>query len=136
MSRPADPSGENTFMILNLEEIMSGAPDQSLGNYQRLSPSSRSDTTQRAVKNLSNTPIRLYTEPDIAWWMRERGGDHSGMNALDCSAMINELNRLGNSEAMLIITENKGYRKPDNKRHPHSWSIVDNNELIELLLSK
>ena len=50
--------------------------------------------------------------------------------------MINELNRLGNQNAELITTQKKGYRKPDNKRHPHSWSIVDNDELINWLLNQ
>ena len=49
---------------------------------------------------------------------------------------IQELNRLGNPDAVLITTRNKGFRKPENKRHPHSWSIVDNDELIRWLLRK
>jgi len=44
--------------------------------------------------------------------------------------MINELNRLGNKSATLITKHNKGFRNSDNIRHPHSWSIVDNDELI------
>jgi hypothetical protein len=58
------------------------------------------------------------------------------MNASECSAMINELNRLGNEKAKLITTQNKGFIKPDNKRHPHSWSIEDNDELIVWLLNQ
>jgi hypothetical protein len=50
--------------------------------------------------------------------------------------MINELNRLGNTKATLITTQNKGFRKPDNRRHPHSWSIVDKKELIIWLLNQ
>ena len=47
-----------------------------------------------------------------------------------------ELNQLGNLKANLILTQNKGFRKPDNNRHPHSWSIVDNDELIVWLLNQ
>ena len=50
--------------------------------------------------------------------------------------MINELNRLGNQNAELITTQNKGYRKPDNRRHPHSWNIVDHEELTQWLLDQ
>lgn len=50
--------------------------------------------------------------------------------------MINELNRLGNNNAELIVTENKGYRKPYNVRYPHFWSIVDNDGLIIWLAEK
>jgi len=49
---------------------------------------------------------------------------------------INELNRLGNEKASLIVTENKGFRKLQNSRHPHSWSIVDVDELIDWLLAQ
>lgn len=50
--------------------------------------------------------------------------------------MINELNRLGNNNAELILTEKKGYRKPYRLRPPHSWSIVDNEEIITWLVEQ
>lgn len=133
LSQPAEPSRENAFMINKLEEVMGGSPKKALQSYQQTSPYSMSDTTQQSIRPLLNTPIRLYTEPDVNWWINQRGGDFSGMNALDCSAMINELKRLGNKNAELITTENRGFRKPDNEKHPHSWSIVDDEELIKWL---
>ncbi len=80
--------------------------------------------------------MRIYTEPDINGWLKERVADLTSMNVAECSAMINDLNGLGNQNAALITTKNKGYRKPDNYRHPHSWSIVENNELIKWLLKQ
>lgn len=127
-------SEENMYMINRLEGLMGGKPSMNLAEYHRLSPYSFSDTTQRAIKNLLNVSLRIYTEPDVNWWIRERGQDFSDMNAFDGAAMINELNRLGNENAVLITTENKGFRRPDGTRHPHSWSIVDDEELIEWLL--
>jgi hypothetical protein len=50
--------------------------------------------------------------------------------------MINELNRLGNRHATLVVTQDKGYRKPTNQRHPHAWSIADSGELVEWLLQQ
>lgn len=52
------------------------------------------------------------------------------MNAIDLAALINELKILDNRRAELIITHDKGYL-PDGTRHPHSWSIVDEKELID-----
>jgi len=127
---------EAIYMVDRIEKEMNGTPEIAIENYYKYSPYTFSDNNQTAIKYLINTPIRYYTEPDINWWLKERGGDYSGMNALDGSCMINELNRLGNSNAFLIATQNKGYRKPDNRRHPHSWSIVDNIELINWLLSQ
>jgi hypothetical protein len=47
--------------------------------------------------------------------------------------MINELQRLGNRNAVLVTTTNKGYRKPNNMRHPHSWSIANSKQIIKWL---
>jgi hypothetical protein len=90
--------------------------------------------TQTAIKNIIKLPLRIYSEPDVNWWLKENEVDFTGMNVSECSAMINELNRLGNTKAELIITQNKGFRKPSNSKHPHSWSIVQNNDLIQWLL--
>jgi dienelactone hydrolase len=136
LSKNNEANQENVYMIDRLEKETGGSPKTKLFEYYSLSPYSFSDTTQTAVKKLINLPLRIYTEPDINWWLKERGADLTSMNATECSAMINELNRLGNQKAELITTQNKGYRKPDNKRHPHSWSIVYNDELIKWLLKQ
>ena len=136
LSKENEANQENIYMIERLEKETGGSPSTHLAEYYKLSPYSFSDSTQTAIRKLSNMPLRIYTEPDINWWLKERGADFTNMNATECSAMINELNRLGNESAELITTQNKGYRKPQNKRHPHSWSIVDNDELIKWLLKQ
>jgi hypothetical protein len=128
------PDEERVYMIERLEKEMGGSPETALEKYHKTSPYSFSDTTQTAIKNIIEVPLRIYSEPDVNWRLKENAEDFTGMNVSECSAMINELNRLGNTKAELIITQNKGYRKPYNSRHPHSWSIVNNNELIEWLL--
>ena len=133
LSKESEASQENIYMIDRLEKETGGNPLTHLAQYYNISPYSFTDTTQTEIKKLINVPLRIYTEPDINWWLKQRGADFTSMNATECSAMINELNRLGNQNAELITTENKGYRKPDNRRHPHSWSIVDNDELIKWL---
>ena len=50
--------------------------------------------------------------------------------------LINELKKLGNAKAIIITTTNRGYRKPNNVRHPHSWSIVNPPEIIKWLESQ
>lgn len=129
-----EPSQENVYMVKRIEEIFGGTPETALSNFHKISPYSFSDTIQSAVKKFGNIPLRIYSEPDVQWWLKNRDADFTSMNVTECSAFINELNRLGNDKAELILTENKGYRKPNNLRHPHSWSIVDNDELIEWLL--
>lgn len=129
-------SKEEAYMMGRLEELMNGTPEKFINNSYNYSPYSVSDTTQTAIKYIRNIPITYYSEPDINWWMKEYNLDYSGLNALDGSCMINELKLLGNNNANLVITQDKGYRKPNNRKQPHSWSIVDNPELIKWLLSQ
>ncbi len=128
-----DVAAENTYMLKRYEEQFGGSPKEFLENYYKLSPYSFTDTTQYAIKTLVNLPIRFYTEPDVAWWMKD-GVDYSGMNAFDLAAVTNELRSMGNSEVELIATMNRGYRKPGNKKNPHSWSIVEPKDLVRWLL--
>ena len=136
LSTDNKPNQENIYIVERLEKETGGSPKTNLLAYNKFSPYSFSDTTQTAIKKLTKIPLRIYTEPDISWWMKERRADFTSMNSTECSAMINELNRLGNTNATLITTQNKGFRKPDNSRHPHSWSIVNNDELIKWLLKQ
>ena len=136
LSKDGEANPENIYIIGRLEKEIGGNPTTHLAEYYKISAYSFSDTTQTEIKKLYNIPLRIYTEPDINWWLQERQADFMSMNAAESSAMINELKRLGNTKAELIITQNKGYRKPDNRRHPHSWSIVDNDELIQWLLKQ
>ena len=136
LSKNTQPNEEAVYFVNRIKKETGGTPENNIKNYYRLSPYSFNDTAQTAVKNLVSVPLRLYSEPDIDWWLKERGTDYYGMNVFDQSAMINELNKLGNNKATLVVTLNKGYRKPNNHRHPHSWSIAEPNELIAWLLAQ
>lgn len=134
LSDPAKINSEVTYMIDRIEKEMNGNPETAKKSFYDNSPYSYSDTTQTAIRNLLGTPIMLIAEPDIQWWLTERGYDYSYINVTDQAAMINELQKLGNKKAILVTTTNKGYRKPNNKRHPHSWSIADPVGLTSWLL--
>ena len=118
------------------EKEMGGTPETALQNFYNNSPYSFSDTTQRAIKALLKTPIMIISEPDIQWWLTQRGYDYSYINITDQAAMINELQKLGNDKAVLITTTEKGYRKSNNVRHPHSWSIADPKQTVKWLQSQ
>jgi esterase/lipase len=136
LSNPAKVNGEVFYMIDRIKKEMKGTPKTALKNFYIHSPYSFSDTTQKAIKNLIKTPIMIISEPDIQWWLKERGYDYSYNNITDHAAMINELQRLGNNNAVLVTTRDKGYRKPNNMRHPHSWSIADPGQIIKWLQSQ
>jgi hypothetical protein len=136
LSNPEKVNQEVFYMIDRIEKEMKGTPKTALKTFYTNSPYSFSDTTQKAIKSLIKTPIMLISEPDIQWGLKERGYDVSYNNITDHSAMINELQRLGNNNAILVTTIDKGYRKPDNIRHPISWSIADPEKLIKWLQTR
>ncbi|MBN9385910.1 MAG: hypothetical protein J0H74_34460 [Chitinophagaceae bacterium] len=133
LSNPVQVNGEVIYMMDRIKKEMNGTPATALENFYNNSPYSMSDTTQRSVKALVKTPIMIISEPDIQWWLSQRGYDYSFLNITDQAAMINELKKLGNDKAVLLPTVNKGYRKPNNKRHPHSWSIADPEQVVKWL---
>ena len=51
-------------------------------------------------------------------------------NGTDIVAMINDLKLMGNPDANVIITMGKGVRL-NGTRHPHSWSIMDNEDCMK-----
>ena len=125
---------ELIYMTNRIEKELKGTPISNPQNYINQSPYCFNDTNQTAIKNIINTPIRYYTEPELNWKMKELGStDFSDINGLDGSCMINELVLLGNKNAELILTKNKGYRRPNHRKQPHSWSIIDEEELIQWL---
>lgn len=136
LSIPSQVNGEVTYMIDRIKKELGGTPETALENFYNNSPYSYSDTTQRAIKPLIKTPIMIISEPDIQWWLSQRGYDYSYINITDQAAMINELQRLGNNKAVLVTTHDKGFREPGHIRHPHSWSIADPEQLVDWLLKQ
>ena len=112
-----------------LKSNLGGTPSSHMTEYLNYSPISHLDTDSNKLNFLKDTHVRVYTEPDIHWWMTKRGKDYYGMNSVDAALLVNELNWIGSTRASLITTMNKGV-KPDGSIHPHSWSIVDEFELI------
>lgn len=123
-------ANEGTWVSAYLEDNLGGTPTENPAGYLSYSPYAYLRTGNHYLQHLQNTPIRAYTEPDVQWWMETRRKSYYDMNSVDLAGLINELKLLGNERAELITTTGKGY-KPDGSRHPHSWSIVDEKELID-----
>lgn len=108
-----------------------GVGDSSRTKLQAVSP--YNDGALASFDNLANlkkVSLRFYTEPDTSWWQQNRGLDYEFMNSYPIGLLYQEAKRTGEYEVCLITSTNKGYRA-NGDRHPHSWSIVDQNLLIE-----
>jgi hypothetical protein len=118
-----------------LEKKLGGNPQKKLKAYQKASPYCYNALDGGNAIFLKNIPVRIIHEPDVNWWIENRRQDYTGMNSIDAAGLVNQLKILGNQNAELVETHNKGFR-PDGSRHPHSWSIVNEKELIDWCLEK
>ncbi len=121
-------ANEGRWVTAALEQNLGGTPREAPGTYRTYSPFYR-DMPPEDLAYLRGVAIRLYSEPDVQWWITERGKDYYDMNTIDAAALVNTLRLGGHDQASLILTAQAGYL-PDGRRHPHSWSIVDESELV------
>lgn len=125
---PATNFEEARVTLDTLRRALGGSPDQAPEAYRQHSPLLAAAPDGGNAGLLANTPVRLYTDPEVQWWIENRSLDFNGMNSVDHAALVNLLRIAGNTRAELITPTGKGYR-PDGRRHPHSWSISDEAEL-------
>jgi pimeloyl-ACP methyl ester carboxylesterase len=121
---------EGKWIMDSYTQDFGGSPEMFPQEYINYSIYSHSEKDGGNAKYLLSTPLLLYTEPGIEWQMKNRRRDVYDLNCSDISAMINLLNLKGHPDANLVITNNKG-RRLDGKAHPHSWSIMDNNQVLD-----
>jgi hypothetical protein len=122
-----DAVDEGKMLIKILTTNLKGTPQTNIKSYQRNSPFCYSATNGGNAYLLNHLAVRLYTEPDINWWIENRRKDYYDLNSIDNAALINQLKINGNSKAELIVTHNKALKID---RHPHAWSMVDEHELL------
>jgi hypothetical protein len=121
---------ESQAILDALRSAMGGSPDQVRQAYRSRSPFLASERDGGNAHLLKNVPIRLYTEPDVIWWIENIGCDYYTMNAIDQAALVLQLRALDNTKAELITTTGKWFRPPGT-RNPHSWTIVDEPDLAD-----
>jgi hypothetical protein len=120
---------ESTWLIEVLEQQL-GNPNQDISKYQEYSVYTSISNHIDNLKGLKNTKIRLYTEPDTLWWKENRMADYDQTNAFYIKSLYKDLKHVGFTQVEYLPTVNKGYRE-NGDRHPHSWSIIDKDELVK-----
>ncbi len=121
---------EGRWVTYLLETNLGGTPETARDQYIAYSPYTYGEPNGGNAQHLKSTAIRAYHEPDVNWWIDNRRKDYYSMNSIDLAALINELKLMGNERAALITTHNQrdGYEEGSS---PHTWTIVDQAELIE-----
>ncbi len=122
--------GEARWIMNDYNEIYGGSPEEFPEKYIEASIYSNGIENGGNAKYLKDTPIRMYTDLDVNWLINERRRDLYDWNGSDIVAMINDLKLMGNKDATVIITMEKGV-KLNGTKHPHSWSIMDNQDCFD-----
>ncbi len=127
-------SVQESTWIKNMFDKEFGNPANGITNYEQNSPYTFETQNIDNLKGLEKLKIRLYTEPDIKWWNKNRENDFEDLNAFYIQNLSKKLkNEFEKNSVELINTENRGYRA-NGERHPHSWSIVNEKDLINWML--
>ncbi len=126
---------EATLICDVFPKILGTVPSIDHEIYQSSSVYSYMDPEGSNAKWLQNTPILFFHEPDMDWWMNERGATYYDINSFDIIGLVNYLRILGNNQIELVCTHQKGYDREGN-RNCHSWAIVDENYLIDWIVKQ
>lgn len=111
-----------------------GTPENNIENYRKRSIYSQFAKDGGNAIFFTNTPIILFHEPDMDWWTKERGCNYYDINSFDITGFANQLSLLGNKDVSLVTTSGKGYER--GKRKCHSWSIVDEDFLMNWIINR
>jgi predicted peptidase len=122
-----DESGDIKY-FLNFMERQIGNPENNMEKYKEYSPYLSSIKYTKNVE-FKNTELIFYTEPAIKYRKDNFNQNFEDTNGFQIKKLSKLLNKRGH-KSKYIETENKGYRK-NGMRNPHSWSIMDENEIIE-----
>ena len=110
--------------IEQLTRELGGSPAQLPGVYLARSAFVRADSAGGNARWLRALPVRLYAEPDLAFWQATCPSQQpEDLNAYGAVALVARLRRQGNTRAQYLQTTGKGF--VGRHRMPHSWSIVD-----------
>ncbi|MGB1041010.1 MAG: hypothetical protein ACPGVD_09060 [Flavobacteriales bacterium] len=104
-------------------------------NYRQNSVFSYKDSLGGNAKYLLNVPTLFFHEPDVDWWIKERGAAYYDINSFDIAGLVNWLTVNGGTKVEQVITTNKGFDRQGNRKC-HSWTIVDEEYLIDWIVKQ
>lgn len=124
---------EGRATVATLTQAFGGSPDQRPAVYRQYSAFSSTDPTGGNLALLQATPVRVYCEPDLAFWRQQYcpNWQLEDLNAALLQQLVACLRRQGNSRADYIETKGRG--RLGKRPFPHSWSIVDVPDCIRWL---
>ncbi len=109
---------------------LKGTPESNPTAYEINSPFHAELQGPGNERFLKDIPVRVYHDLDVVWQLKNRRRSLFDNNAECASELIARLMLMGNDRAEFMIAKTPGYRS-NGMRHTHSWSIVDEVELVQ-----
>lgn len=131
-NKEPDAVAEGKFLIDLLGKEI-GRPQENIEKYKSFSPYLISSNSTEHIKYLKNIKVRLYCEPDLEWQLKNKARKYEDLNAFKLEKAYHSLLDLGNQQVELIKTTGRGIRA-NGQKHPHSWNIVERENLIQWIL--
>ena len=134
-----EENAKNNYSELAVEEAVRamehikndyGIPRENVSKYAKLTAFSMNKNYSQNEKYLKNIAVRTYHDVDIAWRIKNRNQTVHGSSYEVTAELINRLVLMGNDKAEFMQSFQTGYRS-NGQRHPHSWSIVNEVELMK-----
>ncbi|PQA95039.1 hypothetical protein B0A69_06185 [Chryseobacterium shigense] len=135
VTKNADPDAveEGKFLTELLEKEI-GKPGMNREKYKTFSPYLMSASPDEGnIHYLKNIKTRFYCEPDLKWQLEKKNRTYEELNAYVLEKAVQTLQKEGSKHTELIQTRDRGIRA-DGTKHPHSWNIVDGNELVKWMM--
>ncbi len=117
-------------MIIDVLYKKCGEPTGNKKAWEAINPFNGADTAIGNERFLAGIAYRTYHDIDVAWQLDNRGRSLYQVNALDASELVSRLKLRGHTEADFVQSKTPGIRN-DGRRHPHSWNIIDAEELMK-----
>ena len=130
----ADAVQESKWIKEELETVF-GKPESGIQLYEENSPFTSASNNIQNLMSLQNIKVRMYTEPDFLWWKEKKDNDKEDLNAFYIEKLAEVMKSKNFKKVDLIKTTHRGLRS-NGMRHPHSWSIVDENDLVKWILKE
>ena len=121
---------ESKTVIEKFVAIIGGSPNYHKTDYQYFSIHTEENSNAKFLKSI---PVRIYCDPDVDWWMKNRQISYIDMNVVSQTSFVLYLNKLGNNKAEFINRLGMGCRL-GGKRHPHAWSLLDPEDCVSWIL--
>jgi len=126
---------EANFVPQVFEQVLGGTLDEKLKEYRKASVFSQFAEDYGNAKHYLSQSMIFFHEPDIEWWINERGSSYFDINSFDIAAFVNYQRLFGNKDVELVTTEGKGFDRVGNHKC-HSWTIVDEAYLMNWILDR